>query len=81
METETWYILSMPVEGWMNLQQAAQALGIKNTSQLRKLIQAGHLAAEKPGGRDWMVREEEVARYLGARRRGRPRKKPEGEQS
>jgi len=64
----------------MNLQEAATELGIKNTSQLRKLIAKKQLAARKEG-RDWWVHADEVRRYKERRPgRGRPRKRADGEQ-
>lgn len=60
----------------MNLQDAAEELGIKDTSQLRKLIAKNQLAAKKEG-RDWWIHEDEVQRYKANRPgRGRPRKQP-----
>jgi len=86
MASAEWYNECMGVDGWMNLQEAARELGIKNPSQLRKLIAKKQLTAEKPGGHDWMVRVEEVERYKADRRppgypKGRPRKQEPNQSS
>jgi len=50
--------------------QAAARLGVDN-SQVRRYIAAGRLAAQKPG-RDWMIDEDDLARF-GRPAMGRPK--------
>jgi len=68
------------MDGYLTLSEAARALGIKNTSQLRKLIDAGGLKAQK-AGTIWIVDEDEVVRYKSRRKMGRPRRRPAPEET
>jgi excisionase family DNA binding protein len=58
---------------FMTLVEMAESLGLKDTAPLRRLCEAGKLAAIKKG-RDWFVPIAEVERYRSERlgKRGRP---------
>jgi len=46
----------------LSTQQAAEALGVKDTSTVRQAIHRGSLKGEKIG-RDWFITPEEIERY------------------
>jgi hypothetical protein len=50
------------MKGYMTLTEMAAALGLKDTSNLRRAIDRGALVAER-AGKVWMVSDEEVRRY------------------
>ncbi len=50
------------MKGYMTLTQMAAALGLKDTSSLRRAIQRGALVADL-AGKTYVVRESEVERY------------------
>jgi hypothetical protein len=51
------------MRGYMTLKEMAERLGHKNSDGLRSQIRFGALHAEKVG-RDWVVSEQEYARYV-----------------
>lgn len=50
------------MEGYMTLAEMAAALGLKDTSNLRRAIQRGALTAEL-AGKTYTVKDDEVLRY------------------
>jgi excisionase family DNA binding protein len=70
------------MEGWMTLKQLAEYLGVSSIGSLRVQIERGVLKAERLGNQ-WIVRDEEAARYkaehrAGEGKRGRPPKERGG---
>jgi excisionase family DNA binding protein len=66
------------MEGWMTLKELADYLGVSSVGSLRIQIERGALKATR-AGYQWVVSEEEAARYkadhrAGAGKRGRPPK-------
>lgn len=75
--------MSGELEGWLTLPAAAERFGVPR-DRLQKAAVQGRLPAKKLGaGRShsWMVKPEDVARYLQETRRGpKPRRAPEGQE-
>ena len=74
--------LTFPIEGTepnenvgLTLVEMAEELGVKSTTALRRLCEAGVLRAEKKG-KTWLIHTAEVERYKRERKRGRPPKRP-----
>lgn len=65
---------TVPVD-YLTLVEMAEELGVKSTTALRRLCEAGVLRAEKKG-KTWLIHTAEVERYKRERKRGRPRKRP-----
>lgn len=57
----------------LSTHQAARLLK-RSVSEIRRLCATGKLSAQRVG-RDWVIREEDIAAYLPAKR-GRPRREP-----
>jgi hypothetical protein len=67
------------MRGYITLREMAERLGYKNGNGLRSQIRFGALHAEKLG-RDWVVSEQEYARYV-LEHAGKPGRKKKVETS